>query len=691
MNKSVHTPNFPLGSITEHDITWRGVADERPPSDFVVARSKNGKAVSIYADTIWDFSAYVPDGSSGRINFGFWCGNNPSPAHRVLMDELRWIMFCNMWKRPGGILAISSHRVLHFAACKLAAYAYAQSTSIAVLLGTEAEFILMARVLSPYDARNLRHLMSSLEKVGESELDFALVPIKLLDILSRKVKTRQYEQTAAIPSRLYCQLLEVLGQQLTEVEKFLVPLIKIAQHCSKHPFAGQSFASQISRTKAITGISFDTATSQPDFTSLAQRYGISKYLAKCDVGNIRGLSHHFSMILTLCKTAVHAYSGMRDNEVETLPLDCLTTERLGGINHNVVSGKTYKFSGGMGIRTKWVVGEDAARAIRIVKQISEAAFTISGVSFKKNSKETESLPLFASPRYLNLGCKPVEFSSDRPLRAMNLHLKAHRDWVGSLNLIITQLDVDELVNIDPFRAWNSEAYQLGRLWPLTTHQLRRSLALYASRSGFVTLPSLRRQLQHITQEMTQYYARGSTFALNIVDSPEGRKRRHFMMEMQDTSSESEFFSYLFNAVATDERLHGGQGTILQRSKDKDEIYLAKFDRETTLKEFRNGLRSYKETPLGGCGKVGECVERSSANIMGCILADGSSLRSGPKPCKDSFLTVRGIHNVIQSQEKKLQQETLLDPTSLYCREAIEDLTVLKQYLERFSENNDKAK
>ena len=84
--------------------------------------------------------------------------------------------------------------------------------------------------------------------------------------------------------------------------------------------------------------------------------------------------------------------------------------------------------------------------------------------------------------------------------------------------------------IDPHRAWRSEPrFQLGVPWTLTSHQLRRSLALYAQRSGLVSLPSLRRQLQHITEEMSRYYARGSAFANNII----GDNKHHFGHDWQD--------------------------------------------------------------------------------------------------------------------------------------------------------------
>lgn len=74
-------------------------------------------------------------------------------------------------------------------------------------------------------------------------------------------------------------------------------------------------------------------------------------------------------------------------------------------------------------------------------------------------------------------------------------------------------------------------------------------AVYAQRSGLVSLASLRRQLQHITDEMSRYYARGSAYARNII----GNDKHHFGFEWQDTQSTSSALSYMLNPRFSIER------------------------------------------------------------------------------------------------------------------------------------------
>src|SRR5690606_37768167 len=67
-------------------------------------------------------------------------------------------------------------------------------------------------------------------------------------------------------------------------------------------------------------------------------------------------------------------------------------------------------------------------------------------------------------------------------------------------------DTQHLEMVNPFRAWQSEqAFKIGSIWRFTAHQFRRSLAYYVAQSAHVSLPSLKRQLKHISRQMTIYY------------------------------------------------------------------------------------------------------------------------------------------------------------------------------------------
>ena len=167
---------------------------------------------------------------------------------------------------------------------------------------------------------------------------------------------------------------------------------------------------------------------------------------------------------------------------------------------------------------------------------------------------------------------------------------------------IKEEDLHELEQIDPHRAWRSEAdFQIGKPWRLTSHQMRRSLALYAQRSGLVSLPSLRRQLQHLTEEMSRYYARGSAFARNFV----GDDKKHFGYEWQELQPISAAYSYIINVLLSDDVLFGGHANwVDHRMRGADGAVVV--NREITMRSFKRGELAYRETALGGCTNTDAC-------------------------------------------------------------------------------------
>ena len=228
-----------------------------------------------------------------------------------------------------------------------------------------------------------------------------------------------------------------------------------------------------------------------------------------------------------------------------------------------------------------------------------------------------------------------------------------------LQIPIEDADLQELEQIDLHRSWRSEdKFQVGKPWILTSHQLRRSLALYAQRSGLVSLPSLRRQLQHITEEMSRYYARGSAFARNFI----GDDKEHFGLEWQKTQPISSGLSFLLNVVLSDDVLFGGYANWLDhRLRNTDNPVV--IDRKATLRRFKKGELSYRETPVGGCVKIGECDQIAFRWLdVDCL--------SG---CRNLVGRLSKLERIIVAQRRMVES---LDPESLEFRTENADLDVL---------------
>ena len=114
-------------------------------------------------------------------------------------------------------------------------------------------------------------------------------------------------------------------------------------------------------------------------------------------------------------------------------------------------------------------------------------------------------------------------------------------------------------------------------------------------------PSLRRQLQHVTEEMSRYYARGSACAKNLI----GEYKHHFGREWQEAQPVSAAMSYLYNVLLTDEVLFGAHGNWVE-NRFRSADHTVSVDRRRLCCRFKKGELAYRETSLGGCASTETC-------------------------------------------------------------------------------------
>ncbi|NUX99865.1 hypothetical protein [Paraburkholderia youngii] len=355
---------------------------------------------------------------------------------------------------------------------------------------------------------------------------------------------------------------------------------------------------------------------------------------------------------------------MRHNEVEALPHFCLAEVTAGGVAHYMVQGRVTKLTGGKPKRAQWVTSSSGRRAIVLAQRISRAVYGLAGDTPKDSTSGKSSHCLFVSigsifsPRFEARNRTPNLQFSERSFNRLR----------SVLEIAITEKDIEELELVDPERDWRGEGdFSVGQRWRLTTHQFRRSLALYAHASGLVSLPSLKRQLQHITHEMSLYYARGSQFAGDFISGQQAGGK-HFGVEWQATEPDAEYLGHLVNVEMGDPgQLSGGYAIWYDRAVRRKQVSL---DRETTLNEFRQGKRGYRETFAGGCTKVGQCDKRPEDPMnLECLLND----------CKNLVIQLPKFERIIRIQ---LQMVMELDSAAPDLPETRIERDILARLLER---------
>ena len=649
--KDIKSKDKGYASLMSISGSAKGMA---PDEYFVVSRDSSGKPLSFFKDMTWDWTPYDSRGRSRKLNFKFWNLEKKDSLKLTLVAEIKWIMFLAIWRRTG--LMLSPQTLHHYIKLlrKLARFSYDNEKKLVdVITNRDAilEFVLSEKNKT---AKDVSAILSMLAALGAEQVGYSVPGIRIKTEL-RAIASKYAEnikQHPPIPTRIYSHIITTLLEDIDAFENISDKYFQLIMECQSSPLVGRGYVTQCSISKKL-GI--ERPRNTPDFQTLLKRYGLKKYFEEKGLQKtVRGLSNGIYEIQTTIKLVICLFTGMRAEEVSDLPLQCLDVKLHNEKKSYIVYGTTTKLNNGEEKETRWVTCSDAARGIELAQNI--ARFTVS--SMKVQSVSESEIPLMVSSYYLGLG-SPRSSRGSKVLLSSKLDLKKASKLRARLQIPIADEDLLELEQIDLHRAWRAESqFVVGSPWILTSHQFRRSLALYAQRSGFVSLPSLKRQLQHITEDMSRYYARGSQFARNFI----GDNKDHFGYEWQETQPISSALGYILKVLMTDDVLFGGHANwVDMRMTDDDGVIV--IDRKRTIEKFKRGELAYKETSLGGCVNPKNCdkVALRWLNID-CI--------SG---CKNLVGRLTKLDCVISAQENLVLS---LDTDSIEYRAEKHDLDVL---------------
>lgn len=630
-----------------------------PNDDFVISRDRNGNVVSIYGDKSWDRTPYSQNGKPAWLRFPFFKLDIMNPLQTSIYNEAKWIMFILMWYRRGNPLSQEVLKRYSNFLQVLGEYCYSKNMEITHFFNSVNEIKEFSNFIkSQTYLSNLTSIISELRNLPSTIEKYNIPTNKNLLFLNDKISQKQdnYKQTAPIPTRIYSDLINNINKEINDFLNIFDNLVNLTSKCIQHPYYGRSKATIFKLTKTTDINNLENACS---FQQALQDHKLLLYFEENSIyQSIQGLSFVFSRIQLLLKLQVHIYTGMRDSEVDNIPYDCLEKKVFNGVSHYLINGFTTKLNNGIRKKVSWVTSEEGYNAIKNAQKIAD--FIYCYLNIKDQNKEK---PLFISTAYLPLNSSKKTVDHNK-LTTTDFQFGRYSLLINKISPIIEEQDILELENIDLHRAWRTEdEYKIGKAWPLKSHQLRRSLALYAQKTGLVSLSSLRRQLKHITNEMSMYYAKGSSYANNLIN----QEKNHFGKEWQESQPISSALSYIANVLLSDNKLIGGHGNWIEHKlKDtrKDIKTVIIETREETMRRFKKGEMAYKETLLGGCIKVGSC-DQVALNWL-----DTDCLTKG---CKNMVCNTSKLDKIIVAQENLVNS---LDKQTLEYRTEKADLDAL---------------
>ncbi|MDQ9169229.1 hypothetical protein Q8A64_02270 [Oxalobacteraceae bacterium R-40] len=611
-----------------------------PPDTLVISRDRDGTPLSLYGDLEWDWTPYHSEGRKRALIFKFWKAKEPTFQQEDIAREMRWLVFLLIQFKQGGTLSVGTLKYYVGALRSMARFCDSCAISLNAALAAPERIAQFAQIDAPKMV-NIASLIAFLHKLGPGRTGFEIVnkaAVKRLQEEAQKWTMDHKKQCAPIPTRIYTSIISTLAQELSIFEKVMDRLLQLFQDCTEDRYLGRHRSTQLRKRKLDK-----SEKSKPGFRDLLCQHELDEFWKEREyIESIQGLPGALSEAMLVCTLLIQAFTGMRRNEVISLPYNCLSAATRNGTTHYIVKGRVTKSTKGKARRVQWVTNESGRSAILLAQRIAKAAYTAYGMKPQSSNDHINDHYLFVTV-YPAL-CDNVEFKNLPNL----LIAKYYKSQYRRLQVNIEEEDLRELERIDPYRAWRTEsAFQLGQPWPFISHQLRRSLALYAQRSGLVSLPSLKRQLQHITQEMSLYYANGSAFAKNFIG--DSGKEKHFGEEWQNAQPVSQYLSYATHVLFADENdLFGVHPHwIKHRLRNEDGIVL--LGRDETLDRFKKGEMAYRETILGGCVKVGEC-DKNPLDLLhvDCITTHCNNM-VGSKKKLERVITIQA--SLVQKLER----------------------------------------
>lgn len=606
----------------------------------VVSWDAAGNPVSRYGDRSWNFSSQSNDGTSPLwLHFLDAEGATDPTLAAISREQQKALIW--LYIDAGKVRAPRTTQNTNWVAVVWAKKALSRGIDLfGLLVNPELvsdELASLSKVYLAFTSGLIHTLCRNSKTLG---VDAQTSLQKLRSLIADAYRDRpEYRQTPLIPSRIYCAILGGLVAGLDEIERDLDELLDAYRQSVAASRAAPAGASKVRRQTIRDRALVHVVESMRKFGYDSRRGGpLHKF--------IEGRINYYQVMLM---HTVAGFSGMRVGEVSTLPLHgAIETFEDRGSLHYVINGYTYKLERGVKKAASWITSREGYRAILLGQRIATA------IAAELGGKPTkgQTVLLFCSTS-----------SSFKKKSSETIRVQQER-LIDAISPLITQEDIDELNRLELDRAWQRDGIEVGSRWPLAFHQLRRSLSVYAHRSGMVSLPALKAQLQHITDEMRAYYADGYCRAVNLVFD-----RDHFSHDWNAAKAESSYFGFALALLLSDDDVMG-------RGADRALTAISTRSRDETVRLFRQGKLAYKETVLGGCVSTEECKTKPLEPIpFECLETD----------CVNQVVLGKRLDYIIRTQETVVVALERDDRGSVEHRLEADHLSVLLKARQRWAE------
>lgn len=602
-----------------------------PPANFPVSIDANGNVKSRYSDPTWDLSPWA--GTFCTITFeGVRKHAQFLSSHNA--DLLRMIAAWWLWG-PAGVQkpATLESRLKQikplFVACSGAGIAVDQLSGFPELVAQ------LAKQIKPAAADacigSLHRLWTARDRLG-----FVILDEPALVIFSRNLpRGHERTQTAYIPERIWSYQVLRLRTCLDDFIAHREQVERCYRFCLNeyaHNAGGSltlaftkkgnswlPFAHDRTKGAVVTGARTGRRFHGP-FLLTARRFGIDGLLEKWVDGRgfILDLSKYLSLV-TLAGTAYCLnFSLMRRDEGTQLRSDCLRVERdeLGEDIH-LLGGSTTKTIEDEG--AYWIVSPSVAVAVEAMRSVAYLRLEAARQDPERHLSPSD----IANPLLYAIGSEPWSTKTGGDLRStVRPYQYFVKDYPKLMDLEEVRITAEDLAVANQMTQGLDEGkYSVGKIWPLSWHQLRRTGAVNMLTSGLVSEGSLQYQLKHASRGMTRYYG----------------QNWYKLKAKLSTDASGFFIREKFHVLASEVASLPGSAHLISPhgAARRDQLLrpISEKDFKALEGAAKNGKVSFRRTIFGGCVKPDPCPYGGLSHFTSCAGAGRD------RPCEHALFDV----------------------------------------------------
>jgi len=509
----------------------------------------------------------------------------------------------------------------------------------------------------------IHQILQSLNKLAECRELNVYIDSRALRKCASSSETKQY---VAIPHRLYQR---ILSRALEVVEKYH-PYRHDISHVMSQAYDIQERVKSGERLATDgRGNGRDELSISPNAVNLRINKRIKGIVHDIPDFDVRLDGTTLSDILSCCLIVTQGFSGVRIGEAVSFNGNSAAEVIVNSNKVIVLTGETTKGNNAKPKTVTWQSHPVAKTALELAYDMMAAnrAFYQKGLDEKERKGETKE-KINHMRRQLESAFLVPNLSRQASDNYI-FHPKALKKFIKNLDYKATVEDVEEFNMLNPTR--EGELKVGGTYSRLSSHDFRRTFAVFFVRYGFGTASGIKFQFKHENINMSGYYANNAELAqMNDLLMDE-----EILEDLKEAGIDLgvDLFDEIFNQS---ENLSGAKGEAIMQDRMKkleagESIFMT---REQIEENIRRGNFHIMQLPSGAY-----CTNGSCDRVCGTL-----SFRAEIKECEHKVVSDKGAKVIAKQRDRLIAKFTNLntgDPlkssilTGLKQKIQVEELTL----------------